>query len=276
MLTLFRGEPARRSESEIVAHLRVGGSALVALSGGVDSAVVAGLARQALGPEAVAVTLTGPAVAEREVGRARAVARKVGIDHVVLDVDPLSRSEYRENRPDRCYFCRSVESERLRRFGAERSVRQLLDGVHLDDLSEERPGLRAMNEAGFSHPLVWAGWTKADVRRAARARDLPNAEQPSDACLASRIAHGDPITAELLHRVEAAESVLLGRGFRRVRVRVRGSSARIEVDPAEVAQLLREPVATEVEQAVRGLGFDPVSIDPAGYHGVAVPRGGRP
>jgi len=270
------GEPVRRSDAEIVAHLRAGGPALIALSGGVDSALVASLARDALGSEAVAVTLSGPAVADREVDRACAVARYIGIDHVVLSVDPLARAEYRENRPDRCYFCRAVETDRLRRYGRDRSVRQLLDGVHLDDLSEERPGLRAMDEAGFRHPLAWGGWTKADVRRAARARGLPNAEQPSDACLASRVAHGDPISSELLRRVEAAESLLLERGFRRVRVRVRGNSARIEVDPEEVPRLLREPTAGEVERAVRRLGFDPVSFDPDGYHGARVrPPGSR-
>jgi pyridinium-3,5-biscarboxylic acid mononucleotide sulfurtransferase len=262
-----REDLARRSDGEIVAHLRAGGLALVALSGGVDSSVVAALAREALGPSAIAVTLSGPSVAEREVTRARAVARSVGIDHVVLAVDPLARPEYRENRPDRCYFCRSVETDRLTAYGAGRAVRQYLDGVHLDDLSEDRPGLTAMNEAGFAHPLVWAGWTKADVRAAARARGLPNSEQPSDACLASRIAHGDPITEELLRRVEAAEALLLDRGFRRVRVRVRGNDARIEVDPEEVSRLLSEPLASELRAEVRALRFETVFLDPSGYKG---------
>jgi pyridinium-3,5-biscarboxylic acid mononucleotide sulfurtransferase len=259
------GNPQRRSDAEIVAQLRAGGPALVALSGGVDSSVMAALAWDALGDRALAVTLSGPAVADREVARARAVAAKLGIGHVVLDVDPLARSEYRENPPDRCYFCRSVESDRLLRYGRERSILQYLDGIHLDDLSEARPGLRAMDEAGFSHPFVWAGWTKADIRAAARARGLPNADAPSDACLASRIAHGDPITDELLRRVEAAESVLLDRGFRRVRVRVRSNGARIEVDPEEVPRLFEEPLASEVAQRVRSLGFAVVSFDPSGY-----------
>lgn len=264
---------ARRSEEEVVSHLRAGGPALVALSGGVDSSVVAALAHDALGDESVAVTLAGPAVAEREVDRARTVARGIGISHIVLEVDPLQRAEYRANPPNRCYFCRSVESERLVRFGRTRSVQQLLDGIHLDDLSEERPGLRAMNEAGFAHPLAWAGWTKADVRAAARARRLPNAELPADACLASRIAHGDAITAGLLERVEAAEAVLLDRGFRRVRVRVRGNDARIEVDPEEVSRLVAGPFAAEVERRLRALGFDRVSVDPDGYHGGVRPEG---
>jgi len=260
-------EVVRRSEPEIVARLREGGPALVALSGGVDSSLVAALAHEALGRAAGAVTLSGPAVSRAEVDRARRVAESVGIAHVVLEVDPLVRPEYRANPANRCYFCRSVETAALRSFGDPRGFVQYLDGVHSDDLSDDRPGLRAMDEAGFMHPLVWAGWTKADVRAAARSRHLPNWDSPSDACLASRVAHGDPISRELLGRVEAAESVLLDRGFRRVRVRVRDGGARLEVDPAEVARLQTLPLASEVLDAIRQLGFDPVTIDPHGYGG---------
>jgi pyridinium-3,5-biscarboxylic acid mononucleotide sulfurtransferase len=262
-----RMEAVRRTEAEIVVRIRDGGPALVALSGGVDSSLVAALAHDALGAAAQAVTLSGPAVSRAEVERARRVAESVGISHVVLEVDPLSQPEYRANPTNRCFFCRTVETATLRSFGDPRGFVQYLDGVHADDLAEDRPGLRAMDAAGFSHPLAWAGWTKADVRAAARAHQLPNWDQPSDACLASRVAHGEPISRELLGRVEAAESVLLHRGFRRVRVRVRGTGARLEVDPAEVARLRAPPLAGEVLDAVRRLGFDPVTIDPRGYGG---------
>ncbi len=103
------------------------------------------------------------------------------------------------------------------------------------------------------------------MRAEARLRGLPNWDRPSDACLSSRVAHGEPITAELLRRVEAAEAVVLGRGFRRVRVRVAANGARVEVDPGEVARLSTEPLASEVVRDLRALGFDPVSIDPRGY-----------
>ncbi len=260
-----RTAPTRRTPSEVVLRIAAGGPALVALSGGVDSSLVAALAVEALGPSAVAVTLAGPAVGRAEVEAARSAALAVGIAHEVVPVDPLERPEYRANPTNRCYFCRSVETASLLAFGRGRGLVQFLDGVHVDDLSDDRPGLRAMDEAGFFHPLAWAGWTKADVRVEARVRDLPNWDRPSDACLSSRVAHGDPITAELLHRVEAAEAVLLGRGFRRVRVRVRANGARVEVDPGEVARLSTEPLATEVVRELRALGFDPVSVDPRGY-----------
>ena len=121
-----------------------------------------------------------------------------------------------------------------------------------------------MNEAGFEHPLLWAGWGKREVREEARRRGLPNWDQPSDACLASRVAHGDPVSAELLARIESAEKVLLDRGFLRVRVRVRSDAARIEVDPSEVPRLLEEPLASEVTAAVAQVGFRSVSVDPRG------------
>lgn len=265
-----------RSERELLDHLRSGGPALVALSGGVDSSLVAALAHEALGTSVIAVTLAGPAVSAAEVARARGVAESLALPHEVIPVDPLARTEYRENPANRCYFCRSIETAALRAFGEPRGVAQYLDGIHADDLSDDRPGLRAMDEAGFSHPLLWAGWTKADVRKAARARGLPNWDVPSDACLASRVAHGNPISRELLAHIEAAESVLLERGFRRVRVRVRSGGARIEVDPNEVERLLTEPLASEVASRVRALGFEPVAIDPRGYGAGRRPTETRP
>jgi uncharacterized protein len=262
----------RLPEAEIVHRIAGRGSALVALSGGVDSSLVAALARDALGGASLAVTLAGPAVARSEVDRARRVARAVGIEHRVIEIDPLARADYRANTPNRCYFCRTVETEALRREGTAWGATQYLDGVHVDDLSDSRPGLKAMDEAGFDHPLAWAGWRKADVRAAACGRDLPNWDQPSDACLSSRVIHGDPISVELLAQIEAGEAWVLARGFRRVRVRTRQRSARVEVDPDEVARLRSEPLATEVRKALGALGFDPVELDPRGYGASRAPR----
>ena len=257
-----------RSVSEIREHLRTGGPALVALSGGVDSSLVAAFASDALGRDAIAVTLCGAAVSRVEVERARRVAAFLEIAHEVIEVDPLARQEYRSNPVNRCYFCRSVETGVLRAHGDRRGVRQYLDGIHWDDLADDRPGIRAMDEAGFAHPLVWAGWSKAEVRAAARGRGLPNWDEPSNSCLASRIAHGQTLSRDLLSRVEAAESFVHQLGFRRVRVRVDGRAARIEVDPEQVARLASEPTAGKVTAALGALGFGPITIDPEGYrHG---------
>jgi pyridinium-3,5-biscarboxylic acid mononucleotide sulfurtransferase len=249
----------------ILRRLADGGPAAVALSGGVDSAVVAHLAFRALGPRAAAVTFQGPAVADREVASARATAAWIGIAHVTLESDPLSLPQYRANPSNRCYFCRAHEAGRLRAWGEPRGVLRYLDGVHADDLGDDRPGLRALDEAGVLHPLLSAGWGKKEVRAYARAVGIPNPDRPSDACLASRVRHGEPITPERLARVQAAEERLYARGFRRVRVRSEGAGARVEVDPGEVAKLLAEPLASTVRGELVGLGFASVTIDPAGY-----------
>lgn len=256
-----------QSVEELLARLRQGGPAVVALSGGVDSAFVASLAREALGDQSVALTVGGPSVSARELEQAREVARIVGIEHRVLDADPLASAAYRANGPDRCYHCRTVEGGALRLFADAHGFPQLLDGIHLDDLGDDRPGIRAMDAAGFFHPLLWARWTKTEVRREALARGLPNWDRPSEACLASRIAHGQPISVALLRSVERAEAVLADHGFRRVRVRVDGPAARIEVDPSEVPRLEAEPLVREIRARLRELGFASVSVDPRGYRG---------
>jgi pyridinium-3,5-biscarboxylic acid mononucleotide sulfurtransferase len=252
-------------ERRLVAAIAEGGPALVALSGGVDSGLVAALAHEALGRQALAVTVQSRSLAARELTRAREVATAIGLEHRTVFAEPLERAEYRRNEADRCYHCRSVETGALRALGRAEGFAQYLDGIHQDDLRDDRPGLRAMDEAGFRHPLLEAGWGKARVRSVARARGLPNWDQPSDACLASRVARGEPVSAELLGRIERAEAIVLARGFRRVRVRVRGGAARLEVGPEELARLEPGPLVEELLEAIRAIGFDPVSVDPLGY-----------
>ncbi|MCI4349793.1 MAG: ATP-dependent sacrificial sulfur transferase LarE [Thermoplasmata archaeon] len=251
--------------ASIVSELAASRSALVALSGGVDSSVMALLAYEALGSNAVAVTLSGAAVSSREIQSATDVARAIGIRHVMLTSDPLADARYASNPTNRCYFCRRHEGGLLRTWGEEHSIDLYLDGVHADDFGDDRPGLQAMNEHGFRHPLAEAGWTKADIRAFARSAELSTWDRPSNACLASRIAHGQPITASLLGRVAQAEEWLSVRGFRRARVRVLGNHARVEVDPDEVPRLQSATNANPLREVLIGLGFTTVEIDPKGY-----------
>lgn len=254
-----------RTEGEIVDLLRGRGPALVALSGGVDSSAVASLAHRALGDGAVAVTVASHAVSWRELDAAREVAGALGVRHRIVLAEPLEDDRYRQNGADRCYRCRTVETAALRDAGAEERSAQYLDGVHLDDLGDDRPGIRAMDEAGFFHPFLWAGWAKADIRRYAREVGLPNWDRPSNACLASRVARGEPISADLLGRVDRAEALVLDRGFRRVRVRVRGDLATVEVGEEETGRLLAPSLRAELTAELAALGFRAVAFDRSGY-----------
>lgn len=267
MPALLRLRSYRKDSDWLVGHIRSGGRAVVALSGGVDSAVVAWLAFRALPHDAEAVTLTGSAVSAEEHRTAVAAAAAIGIPLASRPADPIVRSEYRANRDDRCYYCRQVETEEVLRYGRERGARQYLDGVHLDDLGDDRPGLRAMDQAGFTHPLAEAGWSKYDVRQFAREVGLPNWDRPSNACLASRVEHGIAIDPELLARIERAEEAIRSRGFRQVRVRFGAQGARVEVGKEEVDRLLAPSLRSDVERHLTALGFDRVSIDPEGYRG---------
>lgn len=257
--------PSPRSAEEIVGLLRDRGPALVALSGGVDSSSVASLARAALGRRVVAATVVSASVSLRELEAAEATARYLGLLLRRVDAEPLADERYRANGPDRCYRCRSVETRALREAGELEGVAQYLDGIHLDDLGDDRPGIRALDEAGFFHPLLWASWRKADARGYARSVGLPNWDRPSNACLASRVARGEPISRELLARVERAEELLLDLGFRQVRVRVRGGGAAVEVDPTETGRLDGLPLRAELTERLLGLGFRSVTFDPRGY-----------
>ncbi len=258
-------ESSPRTAQEIVERLRTGGPALVALSGGVDSAAVASLAYRALGAAARAATVVSASVSAEELASTRAVVRRLGIPHTFVEAEPLDDERYRANGEDRCYRCRSVETRALRAVGEQAGARQFLDGLHRDDLGDDRPGIRAMEESGFTHPLIWAGWAKPEVRRYAADSGLPNAARPSNACLASRVARGEPISRELLGRIERAERLLLEQGFVRVRVRVRGGAARVEVDRTEVDRLEDPTLRTELTRTIRELGFVSVAFDPHGY-----------
>lgn len=252
-------------EERILGWFRSAGPTLVALSGGVDSAVVAALAHRADPARNRSATLVGPAVAPEEVERARSVARRIGIAHDLVPIDPLAVEEYRRNPANRCYFCRATEAAALQAFGHAHGIAHFVDGVHVDDLGDDRPGLRALAEAGFRHPLLEAGWGKVRIRSVARSLGLPNWDAPSDSCLASRVPHGTMIEAPMLERIARAEAFVRGLGYRRVRARLDGPGARLEVEPEAVGRLSADPDRSAVTEHLRALGFAHVTIDPRGY-----------
>ncbi len=245
--------------------MRTRGSLLVAFSGGVDSALVARLAHDALGDSVLAVTAASESMARHEIDSARSTAAEIGIRHRVVRYSDLDNREYVANTGSRCYQCRRGMTSHFLAVAEEEGIEHLADGVIVDDLVDYRPGMVAMEEAGFWHPLVEAGLCKEDVRRLARRFGLSAHDKPSNACLSSRIAHGTPVSADLLRRVESGEDFLRSLGFSQIRVRAVDGVARVEVGREEVSRLLRADVARQVRSSMTDLGFDGVLLDPRGY-----------
>ena len=230
-------------------------SACVAFSGGVDSSLLLWVAVRTLGAgRVVAFTAASETYLPEELEAAQGVARGLGVEHVVAETDELSDPGFAANPRERCYACKGHLLEAMRAVAAERGCAALLDGANLDDLGDHRPGMRAAAENGVRHPLLEAGVDKAAVRRLARAAGLPTWDAPQQACLASRIPYGEPITVDKLEAVAEAERALHALGFRQCRVRHHGSIARVEVEPAEIeraAGAARE----EIARRLRALGF---------------------
>jgi uncharacterized protein len=252
------------------------GGAVVAFSGGTDSALVAAVAARALGDRALAVTAVSPSLPPGELGEAREVAALVGVRHRSVRTHEVGREAYAANGPDRCYHCKSELYDVLGRIAVEEGLPAVVSGANVDDLGDWRPGLQAAGERGVRHPLVEAGMTKAEVREAARDLGLPTWDKPASACLSSRIEHGVRITVEELSRVGRAERAVKELGFRQVRVRVHGDVARLEVEPGDLERIASPAVRQRVVEALRALGFRYVTLDLEGFRSGSMNPPGTP
>ena len=239
---------------------------LVAFSGGVDSSVVAALAHDALGDDAVACTARSETLPAAELEEARAVAEEIGIRHETVAFSELDSDAFVENDDDRCYHCRSMRLGAMFDRARELGISTVCDGTNASDSGGgHRPGLRAVEELDVYSPLLAHEITKDEVRGIAAAYDLSVADKPSMACLSSRIPTGLEVTEERLTRIEKAERLLRTRGFEQFRVRDHDGLARIEVGADELDAALDPEFARAAREHIGDLGFDHVTLDLQGY-----------
>jgi len=240
------------------------GSACVAFSGGVDSSLVLAAAVRALGAErVVAFTAVSPTYLPEELETARRVTRELGVAHEVVETREFDDPGYTSNPRERCYHCKVGLLDEMAAAAERLGCAALIDGANADDVGDHRPGMRASAERGVRHPLLAAGIGKGVVRRLAHELALPTWDAPQQACLASRVPYGEPITIEKVAAVGAAERVLRALGFRQCRVRHHGSIARIEVEPADVGRVVE--AREELTRRLRALGFTYVTLDLEGF-----------
>jgi uncharacterized protein len=239
------------------------GSMLIAYSGGVDSSLLAGIAREVLGDRCRAFLLESPLVPRAAIRQAEETAGMLGIPLDVIPIPLMEEVAFLANPANRCYYCKKVSARMLKGRAEDLGLACVADGMNCSDLGEHRPGIRAGDEEGIVHPFIEAGITKEGIRAIAWRRGYPFWNKLSAACLASRIPYGEEITTEKLRMIENAEDHLHYLGFTQVRVRLHSGIARIEVIPEEMERLLQK--RTVILDTFRSIGFQYVTVDLGGY-----------
>lgn len=252
------GDEVEHAIARLRQELRGLGSVLVAFSGGADSAFLAWVARDEVGPDAIAVTAVSPSLAGRERDDCAALASEWSLEWIEVETTELDDAEYVRNDADRCFRCKTALMDVVEPMASDRSAVVVL-GVNLDDLDDHRPGQRAAIERGAKFPLVDSGFTKAMVREASRRLGLRTWDKPAAACLSSRVPYGTSVTVAVLSRVERAEAALHDLGLASLRVRHYDDTARIEVPVDDLSLVLDRRAA--VVAAVRACGYDYVTLD---------------
>jgi uncharacterized protein len=261
-------------------------SAIVAFSGGVDSAYLGWAAMQALGSSSLCITADSPSYPDHHRQLALRIAREFGLRHEIVHTAELERPEYRANPVNRCYYCKHELYTTLSRVAAERGFAVIFDGTNADDRGDYRPGRQAAREFLVRSPLDEVGLTKDEIRELSHRAGLPTWDEPASACLSSRIPYDSEVTDEKLRLIERSEDVLRDLGFRVCRVRhhdqagasgsrQQGPLARLEIGREEMARALDPEMRERIVAALRALGYQHVTIDLQGYRSGSLNEGLR-
>jgi uncharacterized protein len=259
-------DPALSSrEQRLRGLLAASDSAIIAFSGGVDSAYLAWAATQVLGPSVLCVTADSPSYPDHHRQLALRIAREFGLRHEFVQTSELAQPEYRANPVDRCYHCKHELYSVLSSLASARGITTIMDGSNADDRSDYRPGRKAAREYGVQSPLDVADLTKADIRELSRLAGLPTWNEPASACLSSRIPYHSEVTDQKLRMIERAENVLRSIGFRVCRVRHHDTTARLEFGQDEMARASEPDVLERITKELQAVGYLEIVVDPRGY-----------
>ena len=240
-------------------------SVTVAFSGGVDSTFLLKVAHDELKDKAIAVTARSTSFPERELNEAVQFAKSNGITHIIFDSEELDIEDFRKNPVNRCYLCKKELFGKIKEIAEQHNSKFIAEGSNIDDNSDYRPGLAAVEELDVKSPLRIAKLSKDEIRLLSKEMNLPTWNKQSFACLSSRFVYGETISREKLKAVDLSEQLLLDMGFSQVRVRIHGNLARIEILPEEFPKLLNPVLRESIYSNLKGFGFTYISLDLLGY-----------